>query len=442
MPNDDAYGTVAGPFKRISAFSMDVPCYLVRFDKRGALVSREAVEHLIAAIAADTMTDVLIYSHGWNNDFEAATALYDQFLNGVSRMAAAHAVPERPFKPAFVGVIWPSIALSFGSEDGPAIAGDVGDDPPLAELVDALPEAVRGDAAKILSNNAVVLEDATRLAGWVTEAITDNTDAELVPGQPAATDILAAWTSKPASDAPNDAAVDGFTNWGTSPAPKDEPATAALADYLDPRWIVRVSTVLIMKDRAGVVGANGVAQLIARLLDETPARLSLFGHSYGAKVVMTALASLSRAEPRRQVDSVLLLQPAVSFLCFAEDTGAGHPGGYVQALSLVRQPVHATWSRRDMPLTKLFHLVARRALDLGEMQMANAPSRYAALGGYGANGCKAGTCLDLDLPAAGVGHVAVAPAVRVVSLNGSASISGHGDVNRAETFWAAASLLR
>lgn len=270
----------------------------------------------------------------------------------------------------------------------------------------------------------------------VADALGGEPDAEVARGRPDADDILAAWrTLDPAKP------EQGFTNFGTAPGAVNEPIAAGL-EFLDPRWIVRLATVLIMKDRAGIVGANGVEDLIRRLLSETDAKVSLFGHSYGAKLVMTALAALSAGAPRRQVDSVLLLQPAVSMLCYAQDIGDGEAGGFVRALATVRQPVYGTWSSRDLALTRFFHLAARRALDLGEMQMANAPSPFAALGGFGARECKPGTSADKPLPSPGSWFEPFDPAIRVVSLDGSGSIGGHGDINRAETYWVAAKLLQ
>jgi hypothetical protein len=444
MPGIDEQAADAAPFKQVAAFGRQVPYYVIRFDKDGTLQSPEAVASLFATITADGITDILFYSHGWNNDFPVATSLYDHFVGGVSEMAASHDMLPDTFNPVFVGIIWPSTALTFGSENAPVIAGGVAE-AEAADLVATLPAAVQGQAAAILDATRVSPDNAALLAVWVAETIAGDTDAEIAAGRPAPADILASWQNPPpplpgtAGDNPS---VDGFTDFGIAKPAGDDPQAAALTDYFDPRWMVRVATVLIMKDRAGVVGAHGVSDLVRRLLRETQARLFLFGHSYGAKVVMTALAVISAGTPRRRVEGVLLLQPAVSYLCFADDIGDGSEGGYVRTLPLVSQPIHLTWSRQDVPLTRLFHLAARRALDLGEMQFAGPPSRYAALGGYGAQECATGTCADLDLPAPGTWHGVLAPGVRIVSLNGSATITGHGDVNRPETFCAAASLMR
>lgn len=432
-----------GPFKLVRAFGRDIPYYVIRFDRDGACISPRSADHLLERVAAEPFSHVLLYSHGWNNDFPSATQLYDRFLTGLSDIAATHPVLPAIFSPVFVGVAWPSTALTFGAEDGPEIAAAGADAEEVDSLLEALPAERRAQAAAILGNVAVPMEDALTLAAWVADAQQGGSDEEVAPGAPDADEIVEGWVAAQAAFVPSGGG-DGFKNFGPAPgAPvaADGPQAAGWPQYLDPRWIVRLATVLTMKDRAGVVGANGVADLVGRLLAETDAALYLFGHSYGCKVVMTALATLSAGAPRRKVAGALLLQPAISWLCFAADIGDGVEGGFTRTLPLLAKPVLATHSNRDFPLTQVFHLVARRSLDAGELQFAGPPSRFAALGGYGAGECAPNTSVDVALPA--VGHSPDLPATaRVVSLDGSASIGGHGDVNRAETFWAALNLLK
>jgi hypothetical protein len=432
MPGNDPND--AGPFKFIQAFGVQVPYYVIRFDKDGACLSPQAVAHLISATG--NYSPVLVYSHGWNNDFPTSTALYDRFLAGLSAMAAANPPLPYSFKPLFIGISWPSTALTFGAENGPDIAAAVAGEE-VAALLQALPEGARAEAAAMLGQEGIAIEDARRLAGWVAETLGGEADTDVGGAALASDDILSGWALG-AADGPEQG---GFDDFGVGGGQVGDIQAAAWPEFLDPRWVVRLATVLIMKDRAGVVGANGVADLIGRLLDETDARVFLFGHSYGCKVVMTALSVLSAGPPARKVSGVLLLQPAVSRLCFAEDAGGGTQGGYVRALPLADKPILATYSDQDFPLTKIFHIVARRALDAGELQFAGEPSRYAALGGYGASGWKPGTGADIPLPAVG-NWPAIAPGVRLISLNGSGQISGHGDVSRAETYWAAFNLLK
>src|SRR5204863_823662 len=124
------------------------------------------------------------------------------------------------------------------------------------------------------------------------------------------------------------------------------------------------------------------------ILKAPTARVHLIGHSYACKVVLSALCF---QELPRPVTSLLLLQPAISYLCFAaaDATGTGKPGGYHDALDKVEQPILTTYSTHDVALRDLFHLAVRRPFDQGEEHIGAdvPPSPYAALGGYGPGGC-------------------------------------------------------
>jgi hypothetical protein len=230
------------------------------------------------------------------------------------------------------------------------------------------------------------------------------------------------------------------------PRSSTTPGAASWWDKLNPRNIIRGLTVWHIKDRAGTVGANGVADLLIDMLEastpdaNTPenaratARLHLIGHSYGCKVMLSAICA---KELPRPVTSLLLLQPAVSYLCFAEDVGGGKPGGYRAALTRVTQPILTTFSRHDRPLTKLFHKAVRRGSDVGDLRIAGSPpNKYAALGGFGPGGCD-DVCVEIpiktlperyELDPQGTG-------VRIYALNGDEHISGHGDISNPATWW-------
>lgn len=167
------------------------------------------------------------------------------------------------------------------------------------------------------------------------------------------------------------------------------PGAAGILSYLDPRWAVRLASLYIMKDRAGTVGSNGVAALLRDIKQSTQGSLHMVGHSFGAKVMLAALAAQpAGGHPAR---SLLLLQPAVSHLSFAATVpGREGPGGYRGVLDRVVNPIVTTYSNHDIPLHKIYHLALLRREDLGELQIAagetaagNPPNAYAALGATG-----------------------------------------------------------
>ena len=96
------------------------PWYIIPFDKRGHCEGPRTRDHLIAEVskpdAADASkfhyTDVYIFSHGWNNDWEVASNRYDDFITSYREMQRHHGLRlERPYRPLLLGVFWPSTAL-------------------------------------------------------------------------------------------------------------------------------------------------------------------------------------------------------------------------------------------------------------------------------------------------------------------------------------------
>ena len=142
----------------------------------------------------------------------------------------------------------------------------------------------------------------------------------------------------------------------------------------------------------------------------------------------------------RAIHFLLLLQPAVSHLCFADQVpGTTRSGGYRSVLERVTAPILSTFSANDFPLTKTFHIALRRAEDLGDAQIASddPPSIYAALGGFGPR--RAGEQL-VDIRDVKQAYD-LGGEYPVIGLRGTRTISGHGDISNESTWWALYSLV-
>lgn len=426
------------------------PFYVVPFDADGACTGTRTAAGAVADAAG--ATDVFLFSHGWNNDWSAATGRYYDFLRDYSALRADRwDPPTRPYRPVLVGVFWPSEVLTSDEGRGPDIAADPGLTP--ERLAEAAAERAELDAvagrleperrARFYEladrPDGLTGAEADELVTLVAPALAGPPDELGDPGDPpSAEDLRAIWDRLPARDGGPESTTEGGFVDDDGPAGDTDPATAGLLDKLkklDPRQLVRAATVLLMKDRAGRVGARGVADLLRRLVAASPdVRVHLIGHSYGGKVVLSALCAGD--PPDRDVESVLLLQPAMSALCFATDVdGSGRPGGYRSALERTRQPVVTTFSAHDVPLTRAFHLAVRRASDLGEAVIAGVPlpSKYAALGGFGPHGCDA-DCVEVQ-PATPPAGLPLDGPKRIVAVRGDSVIAGHGDVATPATAW-------
>jgi hypothetical protein len=423
-----------------------VPYYIIPFDKRGLCEGPETLKHLIDGAKQGDYSDIFLFSHGWNNDWKAATGRYEHFITGYMNMRREHGLPVPVrYRPLLVGVFWPSAVLVSEAEVGPDIAAG---DP--AAMDDAVAEEriqVRELAAELPADRAERFyeltqkdsldeQEALELAG-IARVFYGDEDEELQLGAPAsAEEIVNIWAkASPEPTSPFD-----FSTVDASATAEPRAALfGGLFQKLRPRNIARTLSVYQMKDRAGRVGAHGVGPLLRRLLETSDARVHLLGHSYGAKVVLAAASS--GGDLPRKVDSMLLLQAAVSHLCFAEKLpGTGRAGGYRNVLNRVNKPILSTFSANDRALTKEFHLFLRRDDDVGEVQIAAAgepPNKYAALGGFGPRGCgeklidikNVNQPYDLD------------PGTKIYGLRGTRTISSHGGISNESTWWALYSLV-
>jgi len=447
---------LAGPYRTVTLDDgSQLPWYIVPFDKGGRCTGPLTRDHLVNEVRQNAYSDVFLFSHGWNNDWQAASQRYDGFLNGYLSMMRTHGFKyPTAHHSVLVGIFWPSTALVMPWERGPDFAADAGTlDAEVAETrrdIDELAADVhednRDEYYRLVQRDKLSETEGRRLAEILSRAFAGYAaaDADLVGGKTerSAEDLLDAWSQIPVQRAAVPPTGDfGFAGGGATASAAPEGAFS-LSD-LDPRHIVRTATVLQMKDRAGTVGARGVGPLLRDLISPS-VRVHMVGHSYGSIVMLSALCYPPNESAPPAVESLLLLQPAVSQWCFAENVaGQGYPGGYRRALKQVKKPIFTTFTRNDVPLTKLFHLAARRARDLGQPQIAAAglpqpPSRYAALGGFGPAGLSAQELQIVAMTNPPDRYQLRTPpgAPKICALNGDTRINGHGDVSTAAAWWA------
>ncbi|MEY9634108.1 hypothetical protein ABIF66_002337 [Bradyrhizobium japonicum] len=423
--------------------------WLMRYDESGVCTSPRTRMALLERLQRAPDSPVLLLSHGWNNDFQAAVSLYEHFLQQFEALRDGKL--KRGTSPIAVGVIWPSIWLP--SDDGPQIAAHPAStrDPfplerVLAALRAVLPQSVSAARLYELLDADKLSPDETReLAGLIKPALRASNDGAEEAGASVETILRTLRHLQTAFG--NDRASfdwDSFgTVDGTTTSEGEQPEAAGLLEYLDPRWALRLASLYVMKDRAGVVGWNGVGPLLRAILEATRGPVYGIGHSFGAKVLLSAMDS--PGAPVRKLSAMLLLQPAISHLSFSERVpGRDGPGGYRRVLERVAGCVFSTFSAGDFPLHDVYHHALLRRSDLGDVGIAAAgqpPSAYAALGGYGPRG--AGEHLVDPIPGPGT-PVAIPNGVRLVGLDGSleARIAGHGDVTNMYTAWALAELVR
>jgi hypothetical protein len=440
MPTD-----LEGPY---TLPGVDLETWLIQFDKRGKCESPRTRAALLKRIASEPDLPIILFSHGWNNEFGVATNRYASFLRHLKLHLDAGG---RSRLPLFVGVIWPSTWLSF--DDGPDAAGAESHAAATSEeealkqdLARTLPDGAKRDRLRALLGTPRLTEaQAKELSQLLTVALAMGMSGGGTEGAEAAAPdaeslVLALRDLQQLSPSPT-ATADQLEGPAITPGDQVEARAAGILGFLDPRWALRIASVYQMKDRAGTVGSNGVWLLVRDILalGEPSPGLHLVGHSFGAKVVLSAIA----ANPfLGKVKSVLLLQPAISHLCFAASIAKlKRKGGYHHVLERVQQPILITYSAHDVALHEIYHRALRRKVDLGEIRIAAAatsagspPSIYAALGGYGPRGI--GELLIEPMPAPGQ-MLDIPAGKRIVGLDGTIdrAISTHRDVTTPQTAW-------
>jgi hypothetical protein len=311
----------AGPFEVFTTQSVTAPWYLIPYDKEGNCEGPQTLQHFIDAARAGNFTDVHIFSHGWNNVFTEAVGLYREFWTEYFAMRDQLGLNDAAtYRPLIAGVIWPSTALVSDEEQTPAIAGT--DNADIEELASDLPADDAQRLREISSaGREITREEALEVARILLPIYNrpepdDFAAADGDAGAATPEELVDLWLKAQTASRPRFADLSGEP--GILPPisadplavpPLAMPAPAGILDFLDPKNIIRTATVYQMKDRAGRVGANGVGAMLNDLLASTALPVHLVGHSYGGRVVLSALCG--REHPRK-VRSMLLLQPAVN----------------------------------------------------------------------------------------------------------------------------------
>jgi hypothetical protein len=433
-----------GPYRSIPlSDGSQMPWYIIPFDREGVCEAPETRKHLMAALEAGKYSDIYLFSHGWNNNWKDVTERYESFIRGYTQMRNEHrlSLPEG-YKPLLIGLFWPSITLLTETEQAPRILADTAPNEDaivqqrerLAELSLIIEGAQRDRFYELVQREELDGAEALELAQLMAPLYGGVDDELHIPPQQDPKEIVLAWQSGFLTTPQN---ATKKTSGAVERTRRSTPRAAAWQDTVKkllPRDVVRLATVYQMKDRAGKIGSLGVRKLVEDLLGK-PSRVHLIGHSYGAKVLLSALATATVGVGRKAY-SMLLLQPAVSHLCFASTLpNSWAAGGYREVLNRVERPIFVTYSRHDFPLRRVFHRALRRRADKGELRVAadaaTPPNMYAALGGYGPR--QSGEALiDIQLP---VAPFDMKKNTKLYGIDGSKYISGHGDISNPSTWW-------
>ena len=426
------------------------PHWEINFDENGRPDQGEA-DALLAELPGQDLTDLFVFSHGWNNDRGQARRLYQLYFQQLPGLLAQGGAED--VRVGTLGVVWPSKRWA----DEPEPTGDGGDGGGAAGLGDAAapaPAAAAGDGALVEDLKDVFKGDDRRatldeLARLLEERPED--PAALARFQALMGELAADPDAEPAGEDQGEQALvtddpeEVFGRFADAVPETGEGGAAGLGDTFGRLWkgakeALRQLTYFEMKKRAGVVGKQGLGPLLGRIAQADPeVRIHLIGHSFGARLVSFALAGLPEGPGGSPVRSLYLLQGAFSHFAFADALPMDRSrGGALKGMAArVDGPLVASFSVHDTAVGKLYPLASLSSRD----DSAGLEDRLFRWGGIGHDGAQA-----VDATVATLGPVGTAYPFargRFVNLDGNGIITqgpapsgAHSDIFHPELVWA------
>jgi hypothetical protein len=408
------------------------------FDEDGALTSRRDFDALVTHADTGPATDAVFLAHGFRNDEDDASALYRGFLQTLRANLARpefHSLASRRFVVA--GVYWPS--------------------KPFREMYATTPDGTRSlrDPRETIAALEAELDDLRDGASGAQKAKLTRAKALLpaLAGDPKKQDRFVALVLSVLDGSD----VDATEGLPQVRAQRGSELLAKLSDG-EPEGTRGIGSVFgkiaggvgtflnltkwyVMKERAGTVGATGVATAVRDLRSRRPAiRIHLVGHSLGGRL-MAGCAKALGEPPAVQADSLLLLEAAFSHFGFSPDNGRGKTGFFRNVIDrrVVKGPFLSTFSAQDSVVGTAYAIMSRLAFD-NTREIGDAADEF---GGIGRNGpLKTAEVATVRLSKAGTPYDYKAGVIN--NLDGSGGlIKNHGDVTSdAITYAFAAAVAR
>lgn len=385
----------------------DQQYYLIAYDTHGdELADPDGSSASAAAIAALTasgtdITDVFVISHGWQGDYQDAISQYDRWVGADD--------PDRPddgIRPFVIGLHWPSKAWSdrdLKSSSSGLLGGD--DDPDALTVDEAIDEyaGLLADSPEVRDALRTILQHAAEIDP---EQDADKRD-ELPDEVSEAYRVIAEGIGADGDDPllgggwdPDEVFVEGAKDSAGSDGLLGDGFFRKLRDaVLTP---LRQLTFWHAKNQAREFGEGGAARLVQDIMTASRARVHVIGHSFGTIVVAGAVrgAGDQPTPPLRPVDSMFLVQGAVSLWAFAETVPVGTGGrGYFADVvrdDFVAGPTVVTRSKWDYAVGRFYPLAVGL---VGQYLLGDDLPTYGGIGAWGARGVDGA----IELPALAVG---------------------------------------
>jgi len=334
--------------------------------------------------AGDAPSHVFFFSHGWKGDVPAAIDQYNRWIKAMTDLTADAAAMGSGFKPLWIGLHWPS--LPFGDEEIGGADFDAGGGLSPEELKSVYVERMDLDEAGASALEVVIRAHMKNAAAR--ELPSEARDAYRSLATHLGYRSTGASGPPGEDDAPFD--PDGAFLKGAAAATAPNFAGGGLVEgILAP---LRQLSYWTMKKRARSIGESGMHQFVSDLMKAAPsARFHLMGHSFGTIVVAGILGGKDGAEQLpRQVDSVALIQGAVSLWAFGDSVKGKKQKGYFNPWvhrPAVRGPVVVSRSVHDRAVGTLYPWASAVSFSDGSFDPDDEDlPLYGAIGKYGIRG--------------------------------------------------------
>jgi hypothetical protein len=361
------------------------PCFEVEFKKDGSLVNPGDEQGAAQFIKDRTLTDLLVFSHGWNNDMDDARKLYRNFFAKVRDQRANAGVGGRQF--GVLAVLWPS--KRFADQElipGGNAAGMDSElpDEVLEDQIDRLKKGFSGEKGFFdREDAAAVLDEAKTLVPQL-EGDPDarqrfvNLVRSLVQQRPGDVEDAAA----DFFTLPKDQSLKRLKFPANPPAPAGSAGPAAgiggeirrgIGNFFSgmkaaAERLLNYTTYYQMKERAGLVGRKGAYAVIRAIqVKNKDLRVHLIGHSFGGRLVTAAALGPDGGTPIRP-STMTLLQAAFSHYGFAENYDDGGTDGLFRRVlkeGRVAGPVLISHTSNDQAVGIAYPIASRLAGQAG-----------------------------------------------------------------------------
>lgn len=420
------------------------PSAEVQFDRDARVVG--SVTDALQLAGTQGLTDLVVVSHGWNNDVDDARRLYRGIASSLRAVLAANAVnglSDRTI--ATLCVFWPSKKFAESDLIPGAAAATVS--PITAELITEQIEDLRPvfpdpeaqatlDTMKRLvpalpDKQTARTSFADLARSLLNRDSTDFDDASVdlfdVSGKELMDRLAVPVTLLP-PDRGSGGASGGVGALGQ--AVHAEGGAAGLGSLLGGMWgatrnLLNFTTYYAMKDRAGIIGDTGLARLLDRVHKEHPdPRIHLVGHSFGGRLVSAAARALPASAPST-LATLTLLQAAFSHFGFSAQWEPQRTGHFRNVITnkTVNGPMLITHTGNDKAVGIAYAIASRIAGQAGA-GVGDAKDTYGGIGRNGAQRTK--EALNGELLDVGQAYTWQAGAMH--NLRADRFISGHSDV--------------